>query len=197
MKLPQLDHPERYGGLYAFDFGEWAAVGYTAEEIALLLESEQYQGGRVYRIHRAAPDGSLELQGVSRERFQFESCMAFHRAGAASARADFDALLSAAERDNLPCRAVAYLSASESHDGVQTHSTTLIFPAEYEPEIAAWLTRVGFEGGDTAEGGISHATGFYEQEKTIQEKRQLWSRSSQSSRSRQEVYASVRRAVQR
>ena len=41
MKLPELSSPARYQGLYVFDFGEWTAVGYTAEEIAALLETSE------------------------------------------------------------------------------------------------------------------------------------------------------------
>ena len=47
MKLPQLTDPDRYEGLYVFDFGEQCAVGYTASEIAVLLESERYRNGKV------------------------------------------------------------------------------------------------------------------------------------------------------
>ena len=61
MKMPELTSADKYAGLYVFDFGEQAAVGYTAEEIAVLLESEKYRTGKVYRIHRALPDGTMEL----------------------------------------------------------------------------------------------------------------------------------------
>ena len=37
MKLPKLDNPDRYKGLYIFDFGDHAGVGFTAEEVAELL----------------------------------------------------------------------------------------------------------------------------------------------------------------
>ena len=73
MKLPELQNPEKYAGLYVFDFGgDQVAVGYTADEVAVLLESEKYQEGKVYRIHRALPDGTFELAGVSRRRFEAE-----------------------------------------------------------------------------------------------------------------------------
>jgi len=61
MRLPELESPEKYGGLYVFDFGEQVAVGYTADEIAVLLESQRYADGKAYRIHRAMPDGTIAV----------------------------------------------------------------------------------------------------------------------------------------
>jgi len=89
MKLPKLDKPDRYKGLYIFDFGDHAAVGFTAEEVAELLESERYGEGKVYKIHRAYPDGRLELKGVPPETFQLESGMIFYATLAETAQGDF------------------------------------------------------------------------------------------------------------
>ena len=61
MELPKLQKPDKYIGLYIFDFGDHCAVGFTAPEIAELLESETYRHGKVYKIHRAYPNGTLEL----------------------------------------------------------------------------------------------------------------------------------------
>ena len=105
MNLPHVKDPQRLRGLYIYDFGDWAAVGYTAGEVAILLEDERYGGGKVYRIHRAWPDGQMELQGVSAERFRLESGMFFHRTDLELARADFEALRSAADKTPPPCRA--------------------------------------------------------------------------------------------
>jgi hypothetical protein len=41
MELPKLQKPDRYVGLYVFDFGGQVSVGFTAEEVAELLESEK------------------------------------------------------------------------------------------------------------------------------------------------------------
>lgn len=87
MKLPAVDNPPRYQGLYLFDFGEWTSLGYTADEIAVLLEDPQYAEGRVYKVHAASPDGQFSLRGVSRERFSQESGMMFYRARAGRRRA--------------------------------------------------------------------------------------------------------------
>ena len=50
MELPKLVSPESYAGLYVFDFDGQVAVGYTADEIAVLLESERHADGKAYRL---------------------------------------------------------------------------------------------------------------------------------------------------
>lgn len=196
MKLPRVDQPQRLDGLYVYDFGEWVAVGYTAEEIEVLLEDKQYGGGKVYRIHRARPNGEFELRGVAPERFHLESGMFFYRAGLDRAREDFEALRHAAEAVPPPCRAYVQL-ADTGVEGAGRYVTALVFPAEHEEAVGRWLLEVDYRGGDLVEGGISHVTNYYEQEKNILERVQLWGRSAFSSRPPEEVLASVRCAVQR
>ena len=70
MRLPKVQNSEKYAGLYVFDFGGHTGVGFTAQEVAELLESEKYRDCKVYKIHRAYPDGRLELKGVRAEIFQ-------------------------------------------------------------------------------------------------------------------------------
>lgn len=197
VKLPQVDEPQRYQGLYVYDFGEWAAIGYTAKEVATLLESERYRDGKVYRIHRAQPDGTMELSGVSAERFEFESGMFFSRRDRAAAERDFDALCAAAESEKPPCRAHAHLADQSRASPASPYVVGLVYPAEYEDDIAAWLLACGYQGGDTVEGGISHVTNFRESDCSILRRHQLWPESTTPSRTREEVLATVRRAVQR
>lgn len=197
MKLPQLDDPARYQGLYVFDFGDWTAVGYTAAEVAMLLESEQYRDGKVFRIHRAAPDGQMELRGVSPERFLLESGMFFNRQDLATAREDFARLSELSEQRRPPCRAKLQLAdrgPAAEHD---RYVTALIYPAEYDDDVARWLLDLDYAGGDTVEGGASHVTNHYEQQLDLVDRTQLWSSTSTPSRSHEEVLASVRSAVQR
>lgn len=194
MKLPRLDDPPRFQGLYIFDFGEWCAVGYTADEIATLLESERFAEGRVYRIHRAWPDGRMELRGVASERFQLESGMFFTRTDEADAVHDFQELAAVAERVRPPCRARLHVAALDIAPA--RFMTALIYPAEYDDAIGAWLTQIEFQGGDVAEGGASLVGDYDASAKTILDRRQLWPAES-TGRSREELIASVRRAVQR
>lgn len=197
MKLPSVSDPPRYRGLYVFDFGEWAALGYTAEEIAVLVESEAYRAGKVYKIVRAQPDGRMELRGVARERFQLESGMFFNRNNLDAAQADFAVLRAHADAHPPPCRAVVHLADRGDDEIVPRYVTALLYPAEYEDEVAAWLLDAEYVGGDTAEGGISHVTNYHAMQKEILERAQLWSERTAESRSADEVLRNVRVAVQR
>jgi len=197
MRPPPVAEPQRYCGLYIYDFGEWTALGYTAEEIAILLESEAYRGGKVYKIVRARPDGYMELRGVAPERFQLEGGMFFNRSELAAAQRDWADLVAWAERQPPPCRAVVHLADRGANGGPGRYVTALIYPAEYDDEMGSWLLAADYRGGDTAEGGISHVTNYYEQQKQILQRQQLWSRSAIPSRSADQVLRSVRQAVQR
>ncbi len=197
MKLPTLDQPHRYRGLYVFDFGEWTAIGYTAEEVAVLLESEDYRAGKVYKIVRATPDGQMELRGISAARFHLESGLFFNRADLDAARADFAELVRLGQALGAPCRAFVQLADRGEQHGAARYVTALIYPAEYEDEMAHWLDAAGYCGGDLAEGGSSHVSDYYGTEKTILQRQQLWSQPAIPSRSVDQVLGSVRRAVQR
>jgi hypothetical protein len=206
MKLPDLSHADRYRGLYVFDFGEWTAVGYTADEIAVLLESEAYRAGKVYKIVRATPDGQMELRGVSPARFQLESGTLFNRNDRAAAEADFAELVRLADQHAVPCRAFVHLADrgpqvatgdALRQAGVARYVTALVYPAEYEDEMARWLDAVRFGGGDLAEAGPSHVSNYYATEQKILQRQQLWSQTAIPSRSADEVLATVRQAVQR
>lgn len=192
MRLPEVSDPQRYRGLYAFDFGEWCAVGYTAEEVAMLLESRQYANGKVFRIRRAWPDGRMELQGVSSSRFNLESGMFFVRRDEEAARADFAELRESADRAPPPCRASLQLAARADE-----FVTALLYPAEFDGDVADWLLRVGYAGGDTAEGGVSHVDDFHRQRCRIIARAQLTGAPTLAARPADEVMRSVRRAVQR
>jgi hypothetical protein len=197
MKLPGLEQPQRYRGLYVFDFGEWTAVGYTAEEVAVLLEHEVYRDGKVYKIVRAAPNGQMELHGVAAQRFQLESGLFFGRDNLPAAQADFAELVRLGQAQGAPCRAFVHLADRGAHAGTARYVTALIYPAEYEDEMAQWLNAAGYHGGDLAEGGSSHVSNYHATEKTILQRQQLWNHPATQSRSADEVLSSVRRAVQR
>jgi len=197
MILPQIANPQYLRGLYIVDFGEWTAVGYTADEVAMLLEHEDYRGGKVYKIHRATPDGHMELRGVSAARFASESGMFFYRNDLSLAQADFATLRDAAGAAPTPCRAVLHLSDRSPQAEPRRYVTALIFPAEHDDEIAGWLTAIAYAGGDVAEGGISCVTNYNSEARTILEHHQLWSQPAIPSRSPEQVLASVRQAVQR
>lgn len=195
MNMPELMEPARYTGLYIVDFGEQVAVGYTGPEVEMLLESEQYRGLKAYKIHRALPDGSLELRGVPAVRFTMEDGMIFCRRNREDAKADYDQLVHLAHTSPPPCRMKVHLSR---RDGEATdYVTVAIFPAEYSDDVSQWLLDLEYKGGDRAEGGTSQVSLYYELPHEIIERSQLWPAKDGADRSREEVYASTRRAIQR
>lgn len=195
MNLPSLSDPAKYAGLYVFDFGEQVAVGYTAPEIEMLLESERYRNGKVYRIHRVSPDGTVELHGVSPVRFQMEDGLFFYRRSETEAAADFAALRRLAVTVPPPCR--AQWQRSVLQHAATPHVNALIFPAECSDDVAAWLLHAGYAGGDYVEGGPSQVTGYYDAGPDVIEREQLWPAKDVPVRSREEVYATTHRVVQR
>ncbi len=199
MKLPKISEPERYRGLYVYDFGEWVAVGYTVAEIVVLLESEEHADGKVYQIVRAQPDGGMELRGVSAERFQKEAGLFFNRDELADAEADFAELCRIADEPGraIPCRAFVQVADRGAVDGAARYVTALIYPAEYDDEVSRWLMDHEYAGGTTVESGPSHVSNYYAEQVEVLQRRQLWNRSGESSRSPEEVLRTVRRAVQR
>ena len=194
MKLPELESPDRYTGLYVFDFGDQTAVGYTADEIAVLLESDKYKDGRVYRIHRALPDGTMELQGVSRETFLKEDGLFFYRDDPDVAQKDFRDLVRGAAKVPPPCRMKVHLT--EIQKAGYEVCTAVIFPAECTHDVSDWLDRIGFQGGDMVEGGPSQVTDYYAAGPVVSERWQLWP-AANASRPAEEVLATTHLAVQR
>jgi len=193
MKLPELDKPDRYTGLYVFDFGDHAGVGFTAEEVAELLESERYREGKVYKIHRAYPDGQLELKGVPAETFQLESGMVFYSTTAEAAQGDFKRLVAAAIQASPPCRTKVHRVQYSD----EKFAVAVIYPAEHEDEISAWLTERKYRTAGPAEGGVGAIEQYYRQAPEILERHQLFGTSEAISRTGDELLVSLKRAVQR
>ncbi len=193
MKLPKLQKPEKYVGLYIFDFGDHAGVGFTAEEVAELLESEKYKNGKVYKIHRAYPDGRLELKGVPTQTFQLEAGMLFYSSALETARGDFKQLVSLAVRSAPPCRAKVHLAKYND----DKFAVALIYPAEYDDEISSWLLDGRYKTSGTAEGGIEAVQRYYDYKPEILDRHQLFGKSESISRTGQELLAGLKLAVQR
>ncbi|MHC4437946.1 MAG: hypothetical protein ACYS3S_11340 [Planctomycetota bacterium] len=193
MKLPELEKPEKYVGLYIFDFGDHTGVGFTAEEIAELLESEKYRDGKVYKIHKAFPDGRLEIKGVPCETFQLEAGMFFYSNELETARRDFKGLVNLAVKNSPPCRAKVQLARY----GDDKLAVALIYPAEYDGEFSSWLLDGGYRTGGAAEGGIGAVQKYYDQQPEILDRHQLFGQSEAISRTGSELLSSLKLAVQR
>jgi len=193
MKLPELEKPEKYVGLYIFDFGDNVGVGFTAEEVAELIESEKYSHGKVYKIHRAYPDGKLELKGVPAETFQLEAGMFFYSNDLETGRRDFKELVNLAVKTSPPCRAKVHLAKYSDDSFV----VALIYPAEYDDEISSWLLDGEFRAAGVADGGVGAVQSYYDREAEILDRHQLFGTSESISRTGQELYTSLKLAVQR
>lgn len=180
-------------GLFICDFGDHVGVGFTAEEVAELLESERYKEGKVYRIHRAYPDGRLELKGVLAETFQLEAGMFFYSGDLETARRDFRELVSLAVKAVPPCRAKVHLSKYSD----EKYVTALIYPAEYDESVSSWLLDGEYKTNGAAEGGVGAVQRYYDQKVQILDRHQLFGTSEWISRTGQELLISLKRAVQR
>ena len=193
MKLPELKEPQKYVGLYIFDFGDHAGVGFTAEEVAELFESEKYKNCKAYKIHRAYPDGRLELKGVRPEIFQLEAGMFFYSNGLEIARADFKGLVNLAVKSAPPCRAKLHLARYTNEKFV----TAIVYPAEYDDQISAWLSDGDYKTTGAAEGGIEAVQRYYDYKPQILDRYQLFGKSENQSRSGAELLANLKLAIQR
>ena len=193
MELPKLQKPDRYVGLYIFDFGGQVSVGFTAEEVAELLESEKYKHGKVYKIHRAYPDGRLELKGVPADTFQLEAGMFFYSSVLDVARRDFSELVKLAVKTAPPSRAKVHLARYDDNHLV----VALIYPAEYNDEFSNWLLEGKYKTAGSAEGGIEAVQRYYDRQPEILDRHQLFSQSELLSRTGQELLANLKVAVQR
>jgi hypothetical protein len=193
MKLPKIQKPDSYVGLYVVDFGDNTGVGFTGQEVAELFESEKFSHCKAYKIHKAYPDGRLELKGVPKETFQRETGMFFFSTDIDTARNDYKRLVKLGIETDVPCKAKIQL-AQYNDDKL---AVSLIYPAEYDDEVSSWLLDHNYKSTGVAEGGISAVTRHYDAKQEILERHQLWGRSSVESRTGEELLASTKIAVQR
>ena len=193
MKLPKLEKPDRYVGLYVVDFGDSCSVGFTAEEVAEILDSEKYRDCRVYKIHRAYPDGRIELKGVRKETFELEAGMVFYEDSEAAARSDFKQLVNTAVQSAPPCRTKVQLAKYSA----EKSATAIIYPAEYDDEVSGWLLDHNYKTTGAAEGGTAAVTRYYDAKPEILERHQLWGKSTVESRTGEELLAATKVAIQR
>ena len=193
MKLPELESPEKYVGLYVFDFGDHAGVGFTAVEVAELFESEKYKGCKAYKIHKAYPDGKLELKGVRAAIFELEMGMFFYAVTEDDARADFERLVGLGVTNAAPCRAKIHLAKYSE----EKFAVGLIYPAEYDDEVSGWLLDGDYKSSGAAEGGVDAVARYYAEGPKILDQHQLFGHADFESRSGHELLEGLQRAVQR
>jgi hypothetical protein len=193
MQLPKLQQPEKYVDLYVVDFGDRSGVGFTADEVAGLLESEKFKDVKVYRIYNAYPDGRMELKGVPNEIFQLEAGMFFYQFDETIAKGDYKRLINSAVSTVPPAKAKVHLARYTSEKFV----TALIFPAEYNDEFSRWLINIDYKTKGPAEGGIEAVKRYYADKPAVLERHQLWGKQKFESRTGAELLAATKMAVVR
>ena len=192
MKLAEIKEAPKYIGLYVVDFGDHSGVGFTAEEVAELLDSERFADVHVYKIHRAYPDGKLELKGVRRETFGLESGMFFYAANEEIARDDFARLVACSQEQPSPSRCKVHLAKTDS-----AHLTALIYPAEFEDEFSQWLLDSQYQTAGTVEGGTGAVRRYYETNPQVLERKQLWPQTSLETLHGEALFDATKRAIVR
>ena len=194
MKLPQIQNTDKYTGLYIIDFDdETTSVGFTANEVARILESEKFKDVKVYKIHRAYPDGQMEIKGIRNEIFQLESGLFFYSDSQDCAQKDFKKLQQTAIKSAPPCRAKLHLSQLAPNSFV----TALIYPAEFEDEISNWLMDAKFKTQGPAQAGIQNVSRYYDSNSQILERHQLFAESKWTDRSSDQLLQNMKKALQR
>jgi len=193
MKLPELENPQKYTGLYVVDFGQQCSVGFTAEEVAELLESEKFKDITVYKIYNAYPDGRIELKGVRKEIFQLEAGMFFYSGDIDTAKRNFEGLVDLAIKAAVPGRAKVHMAKYSN----QRFVTALIYPAEYDQQFSQWLLDADYRTDGAVAGGIGAVQSYYEQNPEIVEQHQIFAASAYQSKSGEQLLRDARVAVQR
>lgn len=193
MKLPKLQNSEKYVGLYVVDFGDHSGVGFTDQEVAELLDSEKFKDCKVYKIHRALPDGTIELKGAQPQTFQLEMGMFFYSTDVETARHDFDELANLAAKTAPPARAKVHLAKYNE----EKFAVALIYPAEYNDEFSSWLLDGGYRTAGTAKGGIEAVQRYYNDNPDILQRHQLFGKLAYTSRTGDELLSATKLAVQR
>ena len=195
LRLPTVEHPERYIGLYVYDFGTHAAIGYTAGEIRILRESSVHRGGTAYEIYRVTAGGAYELRGILDERLAAREAICFLREDAGDARGDYDRLQETAEQSPLPC--AVEMQLAEVRDFRPPHTTALLYPAASSNAVSGWLNLRAINAGDRAIAGIDAHDSFVQNRAAPIAACQLAALLDYHDRCPEEVLLNTNRAVQR
>ena len=195
MRIPHVQHAERFVGLFVFDFGTHVSVGYTAAEIAILKATEAHASGTALEIYRVTEAGGFELRGLTDERLHAREAICFLRAEALHARRDYAALHDAARNRPIACRAELALATVQSFK--PPHATALIYPVAAAPAVSGWLADVGLDGGDTVIAGADVYRSFLADGEVQFPSEVLPSQLDYSDRSAEQVMRTVDLPVQR
>jgi len=192
IKIEKISNPEKYTGLYVVDFGEYTSTGFTGSEVEILLESEEYSDIKIYKIHNAYPDGTLELCGVSNEIFNLESGIFFYSHNLDQAEDNYNRLLDIAlATEKFPARTKLQLA----HLCDDVYTVGLIYPAEADGEISQWLLDKDYKTEGAVKGGINTVSDYYAAAPEVIKRHQLVS--GTASKTATELLSTLKYAVQR
>ena len=192
MELPEIKEADKYIGLYVVDFGDHCGVGFTAEEVADLLESEQFSDVQIYKVHRANPDGTMELKGLSKETFQLEAGMFFYANDAETAQDDYQRLLAWSDEQLPPARSKVDLASNGD-----SYVTALVYPAEFDDAFSRWLLDGNYRTAGQVEGGTGATQRYYDAVPEVLERKQLWPASSIEHLQGEMLFEATKRAIVR
>jgi len=119
--------------------------------------------------------------------------MFFYSNELATARRDFKQLVGLAVTSSPPCRAKLHLAQYSDDKFV----VALIYPAEYDDEISSWLLAGQYKTSGAAEGGTGAVQRYYDYGPEILDRHQLFGKSDLVSRTGEDLFASLKLAVQR
>ncbi|MCG3138213.1 MAG: hypothetical protein HJJLKODD_02074 [Phycisphaerae bacterium] len=151
MKIPHLPQPQDYIGLYIYYWRDLARVGYTAEEIALLLSSPQVSGGQAFEIHHATAAGEFALRGVTHIDVQQREGLRFWQTSMAAAQIEYRHLVELALKVAPPT--VVWWQRWQVSGEDFPVANILLYTAVHSAVISRWLDAIAFRGGVQVEGG--------------------------------------------
>jgi hypothetical protein len=195
MKLPAVPNPQKYAGLYIYDFGTHTAIGYTAAEIRILRESAAFRNGTAYEIYRVSAGGAFELRGATDSRLTAREAVCFLRRHEAGARKDFDALRRTAEASPVPCAVQMQLATVKDFE--PPHVTALLYAVAASAALSGWLEGCGLHAGDQVIGGTDVHHTFLAAEARRIDTCQLTALLDYEDRPADEVLQTTDQAVQR
>ena len=195
IRLPSIRDPERYVGLYIYDFGTHVSIGYTAAEIRVLRGSEAYRGGTAYEVYRVTEAGGYELRGVLDERLAAREAICFLRKDGLAARRDYDTLHGMAKASPAPCAVEMHLA--DVPDFSPPHAAVLLYAAVASAVLSGWLGRCGFHGGDRVIAGIEVHGAYVGADASRIDSCRLAALLDYADRSAEDVLKAVDRTVQR
>ena len=193
--LPPLKEPLRYAGLYIFDFGDRVSVGYTVEEIEYLLAEPKYAAvGRVYKIHRAHADGTLEIRGVNSSGWSRVTGIVFLFNDEGEGRRASDDLRRRAALTKPP--GLIDLTLCRRRTPPFSYALVMRYLYELDEAVSAWLIELDYDAGQMVEAGVGPVDQILSCSETL-EHDELQPDDSARPRRREEVLAAVHFAVQR